>query len=340
MTASPELFRHFPALRSHLPWTALARPTPVQGMAANQGRVRIWVKRDDRTSDVFGGHQARGLEFLLGAAMRRGARRLLAFGRAGSQSCLALTAFACRQDLDVILALWGRARSRESRQTLQRAHELGAALYRLDGSPLALYRLGRRSMGAPRGIGRQLPFVVWPRQARLLAALGNVNGVFELQRQIRCGILPEPESMYVRSQAPELLAGLLLGCELAGLGTRIVAEATPGQRRQAYRLAQRGLGFLRRHVQGLHVQGLSPTRLACVGATAAADHRLRALLLNEESLMFPELPLPAPPLTAALAEVLGPEAGPTLVWHAAAPPPQPVSPPLLPRALREFVVPS
>ena len=88
------LVRRFPQLIGRIPWVGLADlPTPIEPLhlpAAPPG-ADLWIKRDDRTAVPYGGIKVRKLEFLLGAAQARGARRLITVGAAGSHHALATT---------------------------------------------------------------------------------------------------------------------------------------------------------------------------------------------------------------------------------------------------------
>lgn len=85
-------------------------PTPLEEcprLSAALGGPHLWVKRDDLTGLALGGNKVRKLEYLLGAAIRRGADTIITTG--GPQSNHArLTAAACRRlGLDVTLVLSG-----------------------------------------------------------------------------------------------------------------------------------------------------------------------------------------------------------------------------------------
>src|SRR4051812_6441451 len=88
---SPALFRAFPELSGRIPWLPLGRfPTPVArlpGLVAPS--VELWIKHDDLSGTVYGGNKVRKLEFLLGEARARGARRLVTLGAIGSHHVLA-----------------------------------------------------------------------------------------------------------------------------------------------------------------------------------------------------------------------------------------------------------
>src|SRR5438128_3131560 len=67
-------------------------PTPVQRLDdLSTSSSELWVKRDDLTSDVYGGNKVRKLERILEAARAKGARRIVTFGTAGSHQALAMT---------------------------------------------------------------------------------------------------------------------------------------------------------------------------------------------------------------------------------------------------------
>src|SRR6188768_952119 len=75
-----ELLLHaeVPALRK-LPFLPIAMtPTPVERVASMGDRV--YVKRDDRVSDLYGGNKVRRFEYLLGRALDEGAKTLVTVG--------------------------------------------------------------------------------------------------------------------------------------------------------------------------------------------------------------------------------------------------------------------
>ena len=80
------------------PRVQLARlPTPIQPLdrlSQRWGGPRIWVKRDDQTGTALMGNKVRKLEFCLGEALDRGARKVLTCGGLQSNHCRA-TAIAC-----------------------------------------------------------------------------------------------------------------------------------------------------------------------------------------------------------------------------------------------------
>ena len=82
------------------PRVPLARlPTPIEPLdrlSERWGGPRIFVKRDDLTGSLLGGNKVRKLEFCLGEALARGAKRVATCGGLQSNHCRA-TAVACAQ---------------------------------------------------------------------------------------------------------------------------------------------------------------------------------------------------------------------------------------------------
>lgn len=345
--ARPELFRHFPDLRRHLPWTPLAQATPVHSLSRLESYMRgpaIWVKRDDSTSTLHGGNAARKLEFVFGDVLRRGSQRLLAFGGVGNSECLAVTMFARHFDLHAILALARRSGVAPVQRVLQLEHELGAELHRIDGGPRAIWRLLQRCVtSAQQGGGSRLPYVLWPRRAALLGALGYVNAAYELHRQTSCGILPEPECIYVATGSGATAAGLALGCELAGLRSRVVGVVAPGHRPGApRRLARRAASFLHRNARRFPSPRRLTTRIELRRRKAGLSgaQQARRLLRDLENLDL-DTTYTAQTMAALLEDRRSERVdGPVLFWQTYSPnvlSRQPTAPAeALPREFHEF----
>ena len=350
MTHLPELFRHFPELRERLPWTPLARATSVHPLERLESYVHgpsIWIKRDDRTSEVYGGGKARKLEFLFGDVLRRGARRVLAFGSVGSSDCLAITAFARRFKLRTILALARGSDSAQVQRTLQLEHELGAELHRIDSGVGAVWRLIRACTSGPvEDGGARLPYAIWPRRAALFGTLGFVNAAFELKRQINCGILPEPQRIYVGAFSGASVAGLALGCALAGINTQLVGAVARAQRpAQPLRLARRAARHLSDRARDfpkvrIEAPAIELRRLGSDRATQSAPHQAQGLLRDLENLDLDAV-YTAPAMAALLDDCRNNRVqGPILFWHTHAPDalrqPTRIDAEALPREFHEF----
>jgi len=213
-------------------------PTPVQFLAgASTSRTELWVKRDDLTSDIYGGNKVRKLEHILETARARGARRVVTFGTAGSHQALATTVHARRAGFEVAAILTPQPRSEYAVGNLRAGLALGLraiAAPSLAAVPLVLARVVRRG-----------DFIVEPGGSSVTGTLGYVDAAFELDEQVRSGALPRPDAIVVPlgsgGTASGLLAGIVaLGLETNVIGVRIVGPALMGKGRVLW-LAVRAL---------------------------------------------------------------------------------------------------
>ncbi|MCX7013032.1 MAG: pyridoxal-phosphate dependent enzyme, partial [Candidatus Sumerlaeota bacterium] len=104
----PLLFDRFPEARG-IPWTCLIETaTPVRRLerfGGALGGAEVWIKQDSLTSPVYGGNKTRKLEFLLGEAVAKGAKRVMTAGAIGSNHCMATTLHAGRLGMRTSLLL-------------------------------------------------------------------------------------------------------------------------------------------------------------------------------------------------------------------------------------------
>jgi D-cysteine desulfhydrase len=249
-SADLALFRAFPALRSSLPRRALIdAPTPVEEIGiAGIAPQRLYVKRDDTSAARYGGNKPRKLEFLIGAALARGSRRLVTLGATGSNHGLATTIHGGVAGLATTLVLIDQPFTPEVREKLLLDAAYGAELV-----------YGRSLAGAALGVARVLvrstlrgerPMLIPPGGSSPLGNVGFVSAAFELAEQIAAGALPEPDEIYVPVGTAGTLVGLQLGARLAGLRSRVVGvlvtDILPPTRARMLRAARATLRLLRR----------------------------------------------------------------------------------------------
>jgi D-cysteine desulfhydrase len=285
-------------------------------------RPDIWIKRDDQTSPVFGGAKARELEFVFGDILRRGCGSVMAFGSIASNHALATAAFARHFRVRAILALHGRRASPRAERILRLEHDLGAELHRLDGSPAGLLRLLRSFLADSRNADSRLPYVIWPRRAALLGALGFVNAALELRRQINTGVLARPRTIYLPAGSGAALAGLALGCELAEIDADIVGVAGPESRcGSPRRLAAAATRALRQRSRRVRLPHLRLARLSLRKDTeraSTAAQQAQSLSRDLENLDL-DAAFGARAMAALVADCRsGAASGPVLFWHTSA----------------------
>jgi D-cysteine desulfhydrase len=186
----------------------------------------VWVKRDDESSARYGGSKVRKLEWILAnppyGAPGQGACEgppILTLGAFGSHHLLALALFlppprelhalvcdqpATQHALDDLAAL---ASQRVRFWSVATRAELPIAFAR-HARDVALGRVPKAVFMGP---GASTP----------LGGFGYVEAGLELAEQVRGGIMPRPDRIYVTGGTAGASAGLYVGLALAGLHTRL-----------------------------------------------------------------------------------------------------------------------
>lgn len=207
------LFREYSTLVGLLPCAEFATlPTPVGSLGD-----AAWIKRDDLTHPLYGGNKIRKLEFIIGEWRARKIREVITFGAIGTNAGLA-TALACHQEnIRCRVLLFDQPVSDTVQANLKAMQQLGAQLDYCG----SLFNTVMRYYLHPR---RLVPdrYFLFAGCANPAATFAYVNAAFELKAQITAGELPEPAEIVVPVGSSSTLAGLTLGCQLAGLHTRVI----------------------------------------------------------------------------------------------------------------------
>jgi D-cysteine desulfhydrase len=244
------LFRAFPAARERLAWRRfVGTPTPVSALPVDalHGGV-LHVKHDERSCPSYGGNKPRKLEFVIGHALSRGARRLVTTGGLGTNHGLATTILGREAGLATTLVLVRQPVTEEVRRTLLLHASYGAEhVFGASIAACAAHVLRVLVRSAARG---ERPYLVPTGGSSARGDLGFVSAAFELAEQVRAGLLPEPRELFVAVGSGGTLAGLVLGLRLAGLRTRatgvLVTDILPPSPARLLGAARRTLRLLRR----------------------------------------------------------------------------------------------
>ena len=261
--SEPALFRAFPSLRQSCPHRPFATlPTPIEPFPlAGVPDGGLWVKRDDRSCAAYGGNKPRKLEFVVAAALARGARRLVTSGGLGTNHGLATAILGRAAGLATTLVLIPQPVTDAVRRALLLHAAYGADLVYGENIPVAALRGGAALAAA--ALRGERPFIVPPGGSSLAGQLGFVSAGFELAEQVRGGALAEPAEVWVAVGSGGTLAGLSAGLRLAGLTSRVVgvqvSDILPASPRGLARKANAVLRHLR--ALGADTRGLavSPT---------------------------------------------------------------------------------
>ncbi|HEY7285357.1 MAG TPA: D-cysteine desulfhydrase family protein [Vicinamibacterales bacterium] len=193
-------------------------PTPVERLArlsaALRGSSRLFVKRDDAIPFGFGGNKVRKLALVAAQAKADGADTLITAGGVQSNHARATAATAAKLGMRAILVANGVAQAKPSANAL---------LDRLLGAEVVHVRT-REERGPKmneiaeriRAAGRR-PFVIPIGASTSLGAVGFALAVAELVDQINA-----PDVIVHSTSSGGTQAGLVAGCRLLGLKTRVV----------------------------------------------------------------------------------------------------------------------
>lgn len=193
-------------------------PTPIDemaGLAAALGaRATLLVKRDDAIAFAFGGNKVRKIELLAARALAEGADTLLTVGGVQSNHARVTAAAAARLGLRCVLIVNGVAPARPTANALLDA---------LVGAELHYVASREERAPAMRAMGDRLraeggrPFEIPLGASTPLGAIGFVRAVGELSRQI-----PAPDVIIHATSSGGTQAGLIAGCALFDLPTRVI----------------------------------------------------------------------------------------------------------------------
>lgn len=191
-------------------------PSPVYPWSGSAfGPGRLWIKDDGGIDPRYGGNKTRKLALVLADVARRGARRIVTFGAAGSHHVLATSLFAAELGVPVLAFLMPEAGTPHTTAVLRAIAARGVELVPAP-SPLAL-------PFAVFGRLRRGDYVLHAGGAGLPATLAYADAARELERQVADRVLPEPSEIVLPLGSGTTAAGLVAGLAATRLRTRVTA---------------------------------------------------------------------------------------------------------------------
>ena len=199
-----------------------SQPTPVEPLPRLAARIgagaRLFVKRDDALTFGFGGNKVRKLAFVAARAQAEGADTLITAGGVQSNHARATAAAAAKLGMRAVLVVNGVAASTPTANALLDAL-LGADVVFVETREERAPRM-REIAARLRADGRK-PFEIPIGASTPLGALGYVHAVAELVDQLPPQ-MPAPDVIVHATSSGGTQAGLVAGCRLLGLSTRII----------------------------------------------------------------------------------------------------------------------
>ncbi len=221
----PALFAKFPELIGKIPWVSLrgtSNPSVPVALKKTQhwyGENYVHLKREDLDFHTLPDNKARKLEFVMGDALERRAKKLVSSGYVGSSHCMALASAARQLDLKSNIYLRKAPLSKESIEMTSAMKAMGSKV-KICGSERAL----RWSLGWQKFLSKFFRIdMVSEGGGSALGAIGYVSAMFELAQQIDEGELPPIDLLFVPVGSGATLVGMELGRRLAELsGLQII----------------------------------------------------------------------------------------------------------------------
>jgi D-cysteine desulfhydrase len=233
-----DIFNYFPELQNNLERIQFCDlPTPIiklESFGDFVGYKNIFMKADSLTGKkidngkeinnsiecLYGGNKPRKLEFLLADAKKMGKETIITYGCAGSNHALATAVYAKELGFKrCILMLKNQPNSPVVR------HNLMLDCY--CGAELQFYPDNKTRRLAAEQMMRNDPSIYFipTGGSNAIGAIGFVNAAFELKEQIKHGCMCVPDLIYIPIGSCGTVAGLLLGFQVLGLESKIVAVA-------------------------------------------------------------------------------------------------------------------
>ncbi|MHA1148220.1 MAG: 1-aminocyclopropane-1-carboxylate deaminase/D-cysteine desulfhydrase [Promethearchaeota archaeon] len=228
----PILFKTYLNLKNKVPWIPILTdvPTPIDRLTnlesyLKMSKGQIFIKRDDKDHNIYGGNKLRKFEFFFGKAIKKKKKGIMTFGGVGTNHGLACAIVAKKFNLRCDLFLAYQPLTWHVQRSLLLFDHFGAKLhYTKSYGHLAikglLFRLfhPKYLLMLPGGsllLGKGSP----------LGTIGFINAVFELKKQIDQGIMPMPEIIFVACGSTGTAAGLIAGIKLLGVNIKVHAVA-------------------------------------------------------------------------------------------------------------------
>ena len=226
----PILFRKYPNLKNRVPWIPLLTniPTPIERLTELEKEFeldsgKIYIKRDDKNHPIYGGNKLRKFEFIFGKVLKKKKKGVVTIGGIGTNHGLAC-AIVCHflnPPLKCHLYLFHQPLTWHVQRSLLLFDYFGAKLHLGKGDISTFIKFLFFKLLHPRF------FLMFPGGSPLfgigssLGTIGFINAAFELKNQIDQNIIREPDAIFVAGGSVGTTAGLVAGCRILGLKTKV-----------------------------------------------------------------------------------------------------------------------
>ncbi len=199
-------------------------PTPVERLEKTGkqiGASELWIKRDELTSELYGGNKPRKFEFIFAEARAMGRRSMLTMGSAGSNHGAATSLFCRKYGFEPILSLSPQPVLSYVRGNILVNHSQKTKIVYSPNDVVGFLKMMEMCV-RPRLQGAMPPYFMYFGGSSPTGNVGFIEAGLELAQQIRNGELPLPRYLFVTSGSCGTHAGLMLGLKLAGIPTEVI----------------------------------------------------------------------------------------------------------------------
>ena len=190
-------------------------PTPVEGLfRLKVGAADLLIKRDDAIPFGFGGNKVRKLRLVAAQAIAEGADTLITTGGVQSNHARATASVAAKMGLGCVLVVNGQVPATFTGNAL--LDQLLGAEVRFVATREVRAASMQQAAAELRQAGRH-PYVIPLGASTPLGAAAFALAVGELLEQI-----PPPDVIVTSTSSGGTQAGLIAGCALHGLATRVI----------------------------------------------------------------------------------------------------------------------
>jgi len=236
----------------------------------DSGPADIWLKDEGAFGDGgWGGNKVRKLEWLIPEAKRRGRSTILTVGGLGTNWGLACALYGREHGLKTVLALIDQPVDEHVEAQMERLQASGAEIH-------FTHSKARTIATVPWLIMRHRPYFLPAGGSSPVGTLGAVEIGLELASQVRNGDIPEPSHVVTAVGSGGTAAGLLLGLELAGLDTKVVAVVVNDTLRldskTLLKLSKRTAALLKSRGADLGGRQVKPDRLIVIKEQLGAGY--------------------------------------------------------------------
>lgn len=247
MREKPWIFKEYEI--EDLPWVPIGNfPTKIhklQRFGEALDFENIWIKRDDQTSDEYGGNKIRKFEFIIADAVKKGKKWILTYGGIGSNQVLAMTIHSKSFGLKTIGILSYQPVTKHVLNNLYLMAHFGTHISYANSSLMSTLKTYWHLL-TKRGV-----YISPVGASSERGVLGFADAMFELKMQVEHNEAPMPKNIFVAVGSCGTYAGLLLGKKLLDLDVNIIGIKVSDMRltntRTIVKLANKALNLLRNH---------------------------------------------------------------------------------------------